>query len=53
MQSAAELKAISVGLTTGLSSTEQLMGNGANYMITSLTDLPILIKKINKEIKRQ
>ena len=53
MQSAAELKAISVGLTTGLSSTEQLMGNGANYIITSLTDLPILIKKINKEIKRQ
>ena len=53
MQSATELKAIAVGLTTGLSTTEQLMDNGANYIITSLTDLPVLIKKINKEIKRQ
>ena len=53
MQSAVELKAIAVGLTTGLYTTEQLIGNGANYIITSLTDLPILIKKINEEIKRQ
>jgi len=53
MQSAAELKAVAVGLSTGLSSTEKLMGNGANYIITSLTDLPVLIKKINGEIKRQ
>ncbi len=53
MQSASELKAIAVGLTTGLSSTEQLMGNGANYIITSLTDLPVLIKKIDEEIKQQ
>ncbi len=53
MQSAAELKAVAVGLTTGLSSTEQLMGNSANYIITSLTDLPVLIKKINEEIKLQ
>ena len=53
MQSAKELKAIAVGLPTGLSSTEQLMDNGANYIITSLTDLPVLIKKINKEIKQQ
>ena len=53
MQSATELKAVAVGLTTGLSSTEQLMDNGANYIITSLTDLPVLIKKINEEIKRQ
>jgi HAD superfamily hydrolase (TIGR01549 family) len=53
MQSAAELKAVAVGLSTGLSSPEKLMGNGANYIITSLTDLPVLIKKINEEIKRQ
>jgi HAD superfamily hydrolase (TIGR01549 family) len=53
MQSASELKAIAIGLTSGLSTTEQLMGNGANYIITSLTDLPVLIKKINEEIKRQ
>ncbi len=53
MQSASELKAIAVGLTTGLSSTEQLMDNGANYIITALTDLSVLIKKIDEEIKRQ
>jgi HAD superfamily hydrolase (TIGR01549 family) len=53
MQSATELKAMAVGLTSGLSSTDQLMGNGANYVITSLTDLPILVKKINNETKQR
>ena len=48
MQSAKELKAVAVGLPTGFSSTKQLMSNGANYIITSLNDLAILIKKINK-----
>jgi HAD superfamily hydrolase (TIGR01549 family) len=49
MQSAKELKAVAVGLTTGLATTEQLMSNGANYIVTSLNDLPILIKEINKD----
>jgi pyrophosphatase PpaX len=49
MQSAKELKAIAVGLTSGLSTTEQLMNNGTNYIITSLNDLPVLIKEINKD----
>jgi phosphoglycolate phosphatase len=48
MQSAKELKAIAVGLTTGVSTKEQLASNGANYVITSLTDLPALVKEINK-----
>ena len=48
MQSAKELKAIAVGLPTGMSTMEQLMNNGANYIITSLSDLPTLIKKINE-----
>jgi HAD superfamily hydrolase (TIGR01549 family) len=48
MQSAKELKAIAVGLPTGFSTTEDLMCNGANYIITSLTDLPLLLKKIDK-----
>jgi HAD superfamily hydrolase (TIGR01549 family) len=48
MQSAKEIKAIAVGLPAGLATTEQLMSNGANYIITSLNDLPILIKEINK-----
>ncbi len=49
MQSAKELKAVAVGLPTGFASTKQLMTHGANYIITSLSDLAVLIKKINKE----
>ncbi len=49
MQSAKELKAVAVGLPTGFSTTDQLMTYGANYLITSLTDLPILVKKINAD----
>lgn len=49
MQSAKELKAIALGLPTGLYTMEQLKNNGANYIITSLTDLPILIKELNKD----
>jgi phosphoglycolate phosphatase len=48
MQSAKELKAIAVGYPRGVSTIEQLRNNGANYIITSLTDLPVLIKEINK-----
>ncbi len=49
MESAKELKAIAVGLPREYSTSEQLMSHGANYLITSLTDLPILVKELNKE----
>jgi len=49
MQSAKELKAVAVGFPAGVSTLEQLKNNGANYIITSLTDLPVLIKEINKD----
>lgn len=49
MQSAKELKAIAVGLPNGTSTMEQLKAHGANYIITSLTDLPFLIKEIKKD----
>jgi len=48
MESARELKAIAVGLPTGTSTIEQLKRHGANYIITSITDLPVLIEKINE-----
>jgi HAD superfamily hydrolase (TIGR01549 family) len=48
MQSARELKSIAVGIPTGMSTIEQLKNHSANYIITSLTDLPVLIKEINK-----
>jgi phosphoglycolate phosphatase len=52
MQAARDLKAIAVGLPTGVSTPEQLMANGANYLITSITDLPLLIEKLNNPQKQ-
>ena len=43
---ARELKAIVVGLPTGLSSIKELVNSGANYIVTSVTDLPMLIEHI-------
>jgi phosphoglycolate phosphatase len=48
MQAASEIKATAIGLPTGVSTREQLVRLGANYIITSITDLPILIERINK-----
>jgi pyrophosphatase PpaX len=48
MQSARELKAIAVGLPTGISTLRQLASRGADYVITSITDLPVLIERLNK-----
>jgi phosphoglycolate phosphatase len=51
MKCAKELKAIAVGLLTGISSSKKLVNSGANYIITSITDLPTLIGKINKTLE--
>jgi phosphoglycolate phosphatase len=48
MKCAKELKTIAVGLPTGVSSPKELVNSGANYLITSITDLPTLIEYINK-----
>jgi HAD superfamily hydrolase (TIGR01549 family) len=48
MKCARELNAIAVGLPTGVSSPKELISSGANYFITSMTDLPTLIGYINK-----
>ena len=48
MQSAKELKTIAIGIPTGISTEQQLVDNGANYIVTSLIDLLVLIKKIIK-----
>jgi phosphoglycolate phosphatase-like HAD superfamily hydrolase len=45
---ARELQAIAVGLPTGVSSPKELISAGANYLITSIIDLPTLIEYINK-----
>jgi pyrophosphatase PpaX len=48
MKCAKELEAVAVGLLTEASSKEELVASGANYVITSLVDLPTLIEQINK-----
>jgi phosphoglycolate phosphatase-like HAD superfamily hydrolase len=48
MQCANDLKAIAVGLPSGVSTQKQLINHGANYLITSITDLPLLIERLNK-----
>jgi phosphoglycolate phosphatase len=48
IQAAKEIKAVSVGLSTGVSTPDQLIKAGANYLMTSITDLPTLIEGINK-----
>jgi HAD superfamily hydrolase (TIGR01509 family) len=45
MQCARELNVLAVGLPTGASSQDDLMASGANYLITSITDLPTLIEE--------
>jgi HAD superfamily hydrolase (TIGR01509 family) len=45
---ARELKVIAVGLLGGVSSSKELIDSGANYVITSLIDLPILVEEVNK-----
>jgi len=51
MKSASELKMIAVGLPTGISTIERLKETGANYIITSMLDLPALVQEVNKSRK--
>ncbi|MGD0979033.1 MAG: HAD family hydrolase [Candidatus Bathyarchaeia archaeon] len=44
MECAKELKVMSVGLSTGVSTQKELMNSGANYLVTSIADLPSLVK---------
>jgi phosphoglycolate phosphatase-like HAD superfamily hydrolase len=47
MKSAKALGAFAVGVITGFSTAKELMNAGATCLITSLTDLPQLVKEIN------
>jgi HAD superfamily hydrolase (TIGR01549 family) len=48
MKCARELKVIAVGLPTGLSPIKELINFGANYIITAITDLPMLIEHVQR-----
>jgi phosphoglycolate phosphatase len=47
---ASHLKILAVGVTTGLSSKSQLIDSGANYVISSVSEVPKLISKLNKQV---
>jgi HAD superfamily hydrolase (TIGR01509 family) len=47
MECAGELRVMAVGLLTGVSTEKELMNSGADYVITSITDLPSLIETCN------
>lgn len=53
MQCARELKVMAVGLSTGISTQKELMNAGANYLITSIADLPRLIETARLVTKRK
>jgi phosphoglycolate phosphatase-like HAD superfamily hydrolase len=43
------LKVLAVGVTTGLSSTEELTRSGAHYIASSASEIPKLILQLNKQ----
>ncbi len=48
MQSAKALGAIAVGLPTGVSSVEQLMAGGADYIVTEMSDVHLLVERLKE-----
>lgn len=52
MECARELKVIAVGLSTEVSTQKELMNSGADYLITSIADLPNLIETARRFTKK-
>jgi HAD superfamily hydrolase (TIGR01509 family) len=52
VECARELKVMAVGLPTGVSTQKQLMDAGANYLITSIADLPKLVETVKLNQRR-
>jgi HAD superfamily hydrolase (TIGR01549 family) len=56
MQCAKELEVMAVGLSTEISAQKELTNAGANYLITSIADLPNLIEKarlVTKKVRKK
>ena len=49
MKCARDAGTLAVGLPTGVATQERLVNSGANYFVTTLTDLPNLIETINRK----
>ncbi|MGA2309322.1 MAG: HAD family hydrolase [Candidatus Bathyarchaeia archaeon] len=52
MECAKELKVMAVGLSTGVSTQKELMNAGANYLVTSIADLPSLVETAKLDAKQ-
>ncbi len=53
MRCAQELGVLAVGLPNGASLQQELVGSGANYIITNTADLPTLIQDVNTATKKE
>ena len=49
IECAVQLNVLAVGVTTGLSSIEELTCSGAHYIASSANDIPILIQQLNSK----
>jgi phosphoglycolate phosphatase len=49
IECAVQLNVLAVGVTTGLSSLEELTRSGAHYIASSVTDIPILVEQLNRK----
>jgi phosphoglycolate phosphatase-like HAD superfamily hydrolase len=47
MRCAREVGTVAVGIPTGISTQQELINAGANYFITSITDLPNIVEEMN------
>jgi len=48
MKCAKELDVVAVGMTTGISSPEELTRAGATYLVSSFTELLTVIRKLTE-----
>jgi phosphoglycolate phosphatase len=53
MKCARELGVIAVGLSTGVSSQKELMASGADYLISSVADVPALVKDVQENLRNR
>jgi phosphoglycolate phosphatase len=49
IECAIQLNVLAVGVTTGLSSIEELTCSGAHYIASSANDIPILLEQVNRK----
>jgi phosphoglycolate phosphatase len=49
MECARKLNVLAVGVTTGISSLEALINAGADYLASSLADIPTLVEQLNRQ----